>query len=89
MDMELNNPFTDLVFFGKSLPMEPTSSTVIGTLHHTGGHLGHGQDLGHWTGKKEGGRKAGLERYTTSPRGQKMGPFKWSCKLLPTITRKS
>ena len=87
--MELNNPFTDLVLFGKSLPMEPTSSTIIGALRPTGSHLGHANDLGHWRGRKEGGRKAGIERYTTSPRGQKMGPFKGSGKLLPTITRKS
>ena len=89
MDMELNNPFTDLVFFSKALPMEPTSSTIIGALHPTGKHLGHGQSLGHWRGASSGGRKAGIERYTTSPRGQKMGPFKGSGKLLPTITRKS
>ena len=87
MDMELNNPFTDLIFFSKALPMEPTSSTVIGALRRTGKHLGHGQDLTHVRGRASGGRKPSIERYTTSPRGLKMGPFKGSGKLLPTVTR--
>lgn len=76
MAMDLFNPFTELDLFSKALPMEPTSSTTIGALRPTGAHLGHGLDLGHWRGKKEGGRKPGIERYTTSPKGLGQGPFK-------------
>lgn len=74
--MDIINPFEELVVFGKKLPLEPVSSTRIGALLRTGKHLGHGQDLGHFRGTKSGGRAGHLERYTTSPRGLKSGPFK-------------
>jgi hypothetical protein len=74
--MDIINPFEELVVFGKRLPLEPMSSTVIGALHPTGKHVGHGQDLGHFRGPKSGGKAGHLERYTTKVRGLRQGPFK-------------
>ena len=73
--MDIINPFEELVVFGKRLPLEPLSSTIIGALHPTGKHVGHGQDLGHFRGPKSGGRAGHLERYTTKVVGQRQGPF--------------
>lgn len=76
--MDIVNPFEELVVFGKKLPLEPVSSTIIGALRPTGRHLGHANDLGHFTGGTQGGPATRLERYTTSPKGLRQGPFKGS-----------
>lgn len=78
--MDIINPFEELVVFGKKLPLEPQSSTVIAALRPTGRHLGHGGDLTHVRGKASGGKQPQIERYTTSPKGLHEGPFKGSVK---------
>lgn len=76
--MDIINPFEEIVVFGKRLPMEPQSSTRLRALKPTGKHLGHGLDLTHVRGRASGGRATKLERYTTSPKGLRQGPFSGS-----------
>lgn len=76
--MNIINPFEEIVVFGKKLPLEPMSSTRIRALKPTGKHLGHGLDLTHVRGRASGGRATKLERYTTTPKGLRQGPFSGS-----------
>ena len=76
--MDIINPFEELVVFGKKLPLEPTSSTVIRALRPTGRHVSHANALTHVRGRADGGPATRLEHYTTTPKGLREGPFSGS-----------
>jgi hypothetical protein len=78
--MDIINPFEELVVFGKAFPLEPTGSTALAALRPTGRHLGHGGDLTYVRGKASGGKQPQIERYTTSPKGLREGPFHGTVK---------
>lgn len=70
--MDLVNPFTEQVIFGKAFPRNVTSGTnvrVLRALVPTGRHVGHAQDLKHVSGPRSGGRAHALERYRGSHAG--------------------
>lgn len=72
----LVNPFEEVVVFGKALPLDPVSSTRLRALVPTGKHIGHGNALTHvHNSGGKGGKATRLQRYTTTPRGQRQGPF--------------
>lgn len=65
MSKNLVNPFEEAVVFGKAYPVAVPAqrAVVLRALVPTGKHVGHGQALERYTGKKSGGRKAGVEHY--------------------------
>jgi len=71
----LINPFTEVVVFGKALPLDPQASTVIRALVPTGRHIGHGNDLVRGTGRRKGGPATRLELYRGSTPALRTGPF--------------
>jgi hypothetical protein len=76
MSKNLNNPFEEVIVFGKSYPVKDVTNVRAGSPKtHTGRGVGHGQKLHEVKHKGGGGRKAGYERYKGGHSSAGVGPF--------------
>lgn len=73
----LINPFEEVIVFGKAYTVvEPIPrSTRIRALVPTGGHVGHGNALGHYRGGGPAITRTQLQTYNGNGKGLRQGPF--------------